>query len=111
MYVCIGTYMPFYVLYTGCSMYLLRMYLYVGTFAYVPDTGLEGRVGHACSITITMVIGATMTVLHPITMVIGPCTAVLPHKALTTVCRPHTLRWRVGRLCGAYRTLQTYIST
>ena len=31
-----------------------------------------------------------MTVLHPITMVIGPCTAVLPHKALTTVCRVQT---------------------
>ncbi len=53
-----------------------------------------------------------MTVLHPITMVIGPCTAVLSHKALaTTVCRvqtPHsTLEGgtAVWRLPNTTRTL------
>ena len=98
--------MPFYVLNTVCR-YLVRMYLYVGTLAYVPETGLErARVGHACSITITTVIGATMTVLHPITMVIGPCTAVLSHKALTTVCRPLILRKLEGEtaVCLLYTT-------
>jgi len=37
-----------------------------------------------------------MTVLHPITMVIGPCTAVLSHKALTTVIPGVTVLYFVG---------------
>ena len=45
-----------------------------------------------------------MTVLHPITMVIGPCTAVLYHKALTTVTPLTVLYFESETYVGLCRT-------
>jgi len=45
-----------------------------------------------------------MTVLHPITMVIGPCTAVLSHKVLTTVISLTVLYFEGETYVGLFPT-------